>query len=262
MTRGLIPPELVEEIKDRTDIVNLVESYVPLTKKGRNFWGLCPFHLEDTPSFSVSPDKQIYYCFGCHKGGNAINFLMEYEHLSFPEALEKLAERAGIALPEKEMSPREKQFYDERRKLIAINESAMGYFCDMLSRSPMALEYLDCRGISPEMREKFALGYATGSWDGLKLHLKKEGFSEPDMVKSRCHFPLRVGTFFDRFRNRLMFPIWNEKVRSSPLWEESLTTVKALNTSILKRRFYTIKKNNLYALNFAKGRFATKKKPS
>ena len=105
-------------------------------KKGRNFWGLCPFHLEDTPSFSVSPDKQIYYCFGCHKGGNAINFLMEYEHLSFPEALEKLAERAGIALPEKEMSPREKQFYDERRKLIAINESAMGYFCDMLSRSP------------------------------------------------------------------------------------------------------------------------------
>lgn len=253
MTRGLIPPELVEEIKDRTDIVNLVESYVPLTKKGRNFWGLCPFHLEDTPSFSVSPDKQIYYCFGCHKGGNAINFLMEYEHLSFPEALEKLAERAGIALPEKEMSPREKQFYDERRKLIAINESAMGYFCDMLSRSPMALEYLDRRGISPEMREKFALGYATGSWDGLKLHLKKEGFSEPDMVKAGVISRSESGRFFDRFRNRLMFPIWNEKGKVIAFVGRIIDDSQSAKYVNTEETILYHKKNNLYALNFAKG---------
>ena len=247
MTRGLIPPELVEEIKDRTDIVNLVESYVPLTKKGRNFWGLCPFHLEDTP------DKQIYYCFGCHKGGNAINFLMEYEHLSFPEALEKLAERAGIALPEKEMSPREKQFYDERRKLIAINESAMGYFCDMLSRSPMALEYLDRRGISPEMREKFALGYATGSWDGLKLHLKKEGFSEPDMVKAGVISRSESGRFFDRFRNRLMFPIWNEKGKVIAFVGRIIDDSQSAKYVNTEETILYHKKNNLYALNFAKG---------
>ncbi len=252
MSRGLIPPELVEEIKDRTDIVNLVESYVPLTKKGRNFWGLCPFHLEDTPSFSVSPDKQIYYCFGCHKGGNAISFLMEYEHLSFPEALEKLAERVGIQLPEEEMSPREKQFFDEQRKLMAINEKAMEYFQAMLPKTPMALEYLDRRGISQEMREHFALGFAGSSWDGLKLFLKKEGFSEPDMVKAGVISRSESGRFFDRFRNRLMFPIWNEKGKVIAFVGRIIDdsqNAKYVNT---EETILYHKKNNLYALNFAK----------
>ena len=177
---------------------------------------------------------------------------MEYEHLSFPEALEKLAERAGIALPEKEMSPREKQFYDERRKLIAINESAMGYFCDMLSRSPWpwniwtAAEFLRNAG-------KICPRYATGSWDGLKLHLKKEGFSEPDMVKAGVISRSESGRFFDRFRNRLMFPIWNEKGKVIAFVGRIIDDSQSAKYVNTEETILYHKKNNLYALNFAKG---------
>lgn len=208
---AMIPKDIVDDIKDRTDIVNLIESYLPLNKKGRNYWGLCPFHLEDTPSFSVSGDKQMYYCFGCHKGGNVISFVMEYENLSFPEAVRKLGERAGISVPEEEMSPAQKKYYSERRRLIEVNEKAIEFFQQELAKSPACTSYLESRGIAPAMIQKFALGYAPESWDGLKKYLKKQGINDLDMLKAGVISKSENGRLFDRFRHRLMFPIWDAK---------------------------------------------------
>lgn len=119
---GKIPPAVIEEVRQRTDIVALISEYVVLKRTGRNFMGLCPFHTEDTPSFSVVPEKQIYYCFGCHKAGNAINFLMEMEHLTFPEAVEKLADRCGITIEKRELTPAEERAQQETADLLRINQ--------------------------------------------------------------------------------------------------------------------------------------------
>ncbi|MDO4542846.1 MAG: DNA primase, partial [Bacillota bacterium] len=208
---AMIPKELVDDIKDRTDIVNLIESYMPLTKKGRNHWGLCPFHLEDTPSFSVSGDKQMYYCFGCHKGGNAISFVMEYENISFPEAVRKLGERAGIPVPEEEMSPAQKKHYSQRRRLIEVNKKTIEFFQQQLAKSHSCRDYLNRRGVSPAMIEKFSLGYAPDSWDSLKNHLKKQGVGDLDMIQAGVVTKSDNGRIFDRFRDRLMFPIFDPR---------------------------------------------------
>lgn len=211
MSQGMIPRELIDEILDRTDIVQLIESYLPLKRQGRNLVGLCPFHLEDTPSFSVSPDKQMFYCFGCQKGGNAISFVMEYEHLSFQEAVAKLAQRAGITLPEREMTAHQKRTYDEKRRLTQINKAAATYYREQLKRTPLALSYLEKRGVSAEIAERFLLGYAADSWENLKQFLLKKGFTEPDMLKAGVISQGESGKYFDRFRNRLMFPICDKK---------------------------------------------------
>lgn len=211
MNQGMIPRELIEEILDRTDIVPLIESYLPLKRQGRNLVGLCPFHLEDTPSFSVSPDKQMYYCFGCQKGGNAISFVMEYEHLSFVEAVQKLATRAGVTLPEREMTAGQKRVYDEKRRLREINKAAALYYRQQLKHTPHAVDYLARRGISEEIAERFFLGYAADSWENLKNDLKQKGFSEPDLVLSGVITKAESGKCYDRFRNRLMFPICDKK---------------------------------------------------
>lgn len=211
MNQGMIPRELIDEILDRTDIVPLVESYLPLKRQGRNMVGLCPFHLEDTPSFSVSPDKQMYYCFGCQKGGNAISFVMEYEHLSFVEAVQKLAARAGVTLPEREMTPGQKKAYDEKRRLRDIHKEAVLYYQQQLKRSPIALDYLARRGISDEIAERFNLGYAADSWENLKNVLKQKGYREPDLILSGVITKAESGKCYDRFRNRLMFPICDKK---------------------------------------------------
>ncbi|MEG0874210.1 MAG: DNA primase [Clostridiales bacterium] len=251
MSKGLIPPELVEDIKDRTDMVSLVEAYIPLTKKGRNYWGLCPFHLEDTPSFSVSGDKQIYYCFGCHKGGNAISFLMEYKNLNFPDAVRELGERAGITIPEEEMTPQQKKYYDERKKLIAVNQEATKFFQNQLNKSTKCKDYLARRGVSQEMIEKFALGFAPDSWDGLKLYLKKQGFNDEDMAKAGVVSKSENNRVFDRFRNRLMFPICDAKGNDIAFVGRILEdgdTAKYVNTE--GTAIYH-KGKTLYALNLA-----------
>ena len=211
MTQGYIPNELIEEILDRTDIVALIESYIPLKRRGRNYVGLCPFHLEDTPSFSVSPEKQMFYCFGCQKGGSALTFVMEYEHLSFFEAAEKLAARAGVTLPEKQLSPGQQRVRDEKRRLTEINELAAKYYREQLKHSAVALQYLEKRGISPEIAERFSLGYARDSWEELKDFLKQKGYKEPELVSSGVITKAESGKCYDRFRNRLMFPICDKK---------------------------------------------------
>ena len=211
MATGRFPREVIDEILDRTDIVALIETVLPLKRQGRNMMGLCPFHLEDTPSFSVSPDKQMFYCFGCQKGGNAIDFIMENEHLSFPEALEKLADRAGVTLPKRELTPGQQRVYDEKRRLIEINKAAAAFFRRQLNDTPAALAYLKKRGIDMETAAAFGLGYAGDSWDALRNHLLGKGFKDPDLVTAGVVSKAESGRCFDRFRNRLMFPICDKK---------------------------------------------------
>ena len=211
MVQGMIPREIIDEILDRTDIVALIESYLTLKRQGRNMVGLCPFHLEDTPSFSVSPDKQMFYCFGCQKGGNAISFVMEYEHLSFVEAVEKLANRVGVTLPKREMTEGQKKVYDEKRRLKEINKAAAIFFHQQLQDSSEALAYLKKRGLSKEMIESFALGYAGDHWDHLRNELLKQGFREEDMLSAGVVSQSSNGRCYDRFRHRLMFPICDKK---------------------------------------------------
>lgn len=247
---GNVPKELVEEIVDRTDIVALIESYLPLKRQGRNLVGLCPFHLEDTPSFSVSPDKQMFYCFGCQKGGNALTFVMEYEHLSFLEAVQKLAARAGVTLPERELTPMQKKAYSEKRLLIEINNAASEFYQQQLRSSQMSIDYLKGRGISGEIAARFGLGYAPDAWDLLKNHLKAKGFSEGDMMKADVLSRNEAGRTYDRFRNRLMFPLCDKKGDcigfSGRVFDDSIP--KYLNTSETPV-FY--KSQNLFALHLA-----------
>ena len=163
------PEDVVEEVRTRNDIVDVISGYVKLQKKGANYFGLCPFHNEKSPSFSVSPQKQMYYCFGCGAGGNVITFVMEYENYTFPEALKVLADRAGVHLPEVEYSKEERAKADRRSTLLEINKLAAQYFYYQLRREggKTAYGYLTGRGLSEETIRKFGLGYSDKYSDDL-----------------------------------------------------------------------------------------------
>jgi DNA primase len=204
-----IPDELLEEIKAKSDIVDVVEQYVTLSKKtGANFFGLCPFHSEDTPSFSVSPGKQIFYCFGCHTGGDVINFIREIEKVPYRRALEILAERAGVRLPANE-DPKQQERYRQRDRLFAANTEAARYFYHALNGAAGAgaRAYLKERGISRATAVRFGLGYAPDEWTGLLDHLSAKGFSDGEIEKSGLFRLNRSNNRYDLFRDRLMFPI-------------------------------------------------------
>ncbi len=213
-----IPPEFIEELNRRLDIVDLVGRYVSLKKQGRNFVGLCPFHSEDTPSFIVSPEKQIFHCFGCHKGGNAINFLMGIENLTFPEAIEKLASMQGMDMPRQEITPEEKARIAKRQNYFKLNDLARDFYQDYLwsKQGEKARAYLENRGMSPDLVKKFALGYAPDQWDSLLSFLLKKGYNHRQ-IEDAGLITLREGgndgsyKGFDRFRHRVMFPILDFK---------------------------------------------------
>lgn len=207
--------ELVEEVRSRSDIVDIIGGYVHLQKKGSNYFGLCPFHNEKSPSFSVSASKQIYYCFGCGKGGNVIGFVMEYENESFQEALKQLADRAGIALPEQSESLEERQRADYRSILLAIQKEAATFFYYQL-KSPvgaLGLAYLKNRGLSDETIKGFGLGYADQHPRSLYEHLKGKGYTDRQLADSGLVKIDEKGAY-DKFWNRVMFPIMdvNNKV--------------------------------------------------
>ncbi len=197
--------EIIERVRDSSDIVEVIASYLPLKRKGRNWWGKCPFHQEKTPSFSVSPDKQIYHCFGCHKGGNVFSFIMEYEKVAFPDALKLLAARAHIALPERSFKRESK----ELDQLYYAHELAAGFFAEHLRDSRKTLEYLKTRKLTDETIEKFQLGYAPDSWDAFMTYAKSKSLTESDLEKAGLIVKSERGTFYDRFRDRLAFPIFN-----------------------------------------------------
>lgn len=208
-----IPPDVIDRIREATDIVDLISEYVKLDKKGANYFGLCPFHPEKTPSFSVHPGKQIFHCFGCGIGGNVFTFLQEHDKLSFIEAARELAQRAGIVLPEQETAAREADEYD---RLYRANEFACRYFSRQLREGKgeeydRVRRYLKERSVSSDLAKTFRLGYAPQGWDGLLSEIRKnapQGLDMRDFLNAGL-LQRKEERLFDRFRGRLMFPITN-----------------------------------------------------
>lgn len=200
--------EIVEEVRSRSDIVDVVSGYVKLQRRGSSYLGLCPFHNEKTPSFSVSPDKQIYHCFGCGAGGNVITFLMEYENYSFQEALGILAQRAGISLPKEEMSKEARAQADLRASLLEINKLAANYFYYQLKQpqGKQGLDYLTNRKLSKETIRRFGLGFANKTSDDLYRYLKSKNYSD-EILKQTGLVTIEEQKTHDKFWNRVMFPI-------------------------------------------------------
>lgn len=249
-----IPDELIEEIKSRNDIVTVVGQYVRLDKRSSaNLFGLCPFHHEDTPSFSVSPSKQIFYCFGCHKGGNVITFIREIEKCTWPQALKILADRVGIQLPEPD-----DQAYRERLErttsLQKIYLEAARYFYHSL-HSPagaVARRYLQERAISDSTARKFGLGYALDEWDGLLLHLRRQGLDDHQLISQSGLFKRgKTDGFYDLFRNRLMFPIFDAMGKIVAFGGRVLDDSQPKYLNSPETPLYT-KGRHLYGLNLAK----------
>ena len=218
MSLGLIPQEIIEQVKDRTDILDVVSGYVTLSKAGQNFKGLCPFHSEKTPSFMVSPSRQIFHCFGCGTGGNTFTFVMKMEGTSFPETVRELARKAGIAVPEAAQGARPSQDTGNREKLEQLNEVAQAWFMHNLTQAEAGREarlYLKERGMFEDTLEAFGFGYAPESWDGLLKHLLKNGYTLPDLLagglittkESSGRNPKDASGYYDKFRARVMFPI-------------------------------------------------------
>ncbi len=203
--------EIVEEVRSRTDIVDVISQYVSLQKKGSQYFGLCPFHNEKTGSFSVSPQKQMYYCFGCGAGGNVFSFLMNYDNMTFKEAIEELAPKCGVELPQREMTYQEKQRADRRSRLFEINKEAAGYYYKML-RSPegqQAMAYFTKRELTADTLHKFGLGCTSKYSDSLYKYLRGKGY-EDDILKDCGLITIdekRGG--HDKFWNRAMFPIFD-----------------------------------------------------
>ena len=201
--------EFVEEVRTQNDIVDVISAYVTLKKRGSSYFGLCPFHGEKTPSFHVDPAKQMYYCFGCGAGGNVITFLMEYENFSFPEAVERLASRAGISMPLQDFSAGRKREEDRRNTLYQINKDAANYFYVQRrsSRGQTAQRYLENRQLLPETVRSFALGYALPYRDDLYRYLKQKGYTDDILKDSGLVRFEEASGGSDRFWNRVMFPI-------------------------------------------------------
>ena len=210
------PEDIVEQVRLANDIVDVIGSFVTLKKRGSNYVGLCPFHNEKTPSFTVQRSTQLYYCFGCHKGGSVYTFLMEHENMTYPEAIRYLAERAHITLPEQQFSAGERAAHDRRTRMLEMNKEAATYYFANL-RTPQgerAKNYLKGRGLSDETIRSFGLGYAGKGGDHLYRYLKEKEF-EPDMMQQAGLVDIsEKNGVSDRFWNRVMFPIMdmNQKV--------------------------------------------------
>ena len=207
----IIDDEIIRRVKEESDIVEWIGRYTKLEKKGRNYMGLCPFHTEKTPSFSVQPDKGYYHCFGCGAGGDVIKFLMEKEGLGFIEAVEKLAEDLHIDL---KPSFRDTEGEKKRNRMVAMNREAALYYMEILSRNPHCLNYLKNRNIARDMILAFGLGFAPAGGDQLLGHMKKKGYDEKELFEANLvSFNEERNHYYDRFRNRLIFPIIDRKSR-------------------------------------------------
>lgn len=245
--------ELIEEVRSRSDIVDVIGSYVNLKHKGNSYSACCPFHHEKTPSFHVSREKQMYHCFGCGVGGNVFTFLMEHENMTFPEAVEELAGKAGVALPERSMSKDEQKRADERTKIKEMNKIAAGYFHYLLKtdHGTAALAYLTNRGLTDETITKFGLGYSDKFSDDLYKYLKSKGYKDEEMIKAGL---IKVDEKYgpsDRFWNRVMYPIIDPNNRvigfgGRVMGEGTPKYINSQDTPVFD------KSRNLYGLNLAK----------
>ncbi|MBP3701434.1 MAG: DNA primase [Lachnospiraceae bacterium] len=246
------PDELVEEVRTRNDIVDVVGQYVRLTKKGSTYFGLCPFHNEKTGSFSVAPNKQMYYCFGCHAGGNVITFLMEYENITFPEALKVLADRAGITLPQREATAQEKREADLRSQILEINKEAGRYFYYQMKRDreQKAYRYLTERGLSDETIRKFGLGYSNPYENDLYQYLKSKGYRD-EILKETGLVKIEERGSYDKFWNRVMFPIMDVNNRIIGFGGRVMGQGEPKYLNSPETKVFD-KGRNLYGLNLAK----------
>lgn len=245
--------DLLEEIRNRCDVVDIISEYVHLKPAGKGFKGLCPFHEEKTPSFMVSPEKQLFHCFGCGEGGNVFNFLMKYEKLSFFEAVKMLARKSGVPLPVDE--EKENILHKKKERLYKLNNLVANYYRECLFRTNQGkkvINYFKKRGINDTSVEKYKLGYAPSSWDALSNFLKKKGYSCEELIKAGLIKKSKIeGKYIDYFRDRIIFPIFNLSGRvigfGGRVLDDSLP--KYINSP--ETLVYN-KGSNLYSLNFAK----------
>jgi DNA primase len=207
-----VPEEKLAEIRNAADIVEVISSRVLLKKTGKDYSGLCPFHSEKTPSFTVSPTKQIFHCFGCGTGGSVFNFLMLYENITFPEAIETLSRQYGIPLPSRNMTDRDKQRISERQHLLDINKKVMAFYREVLLKKPEAgnaRRYIKNRNTRRELVDSFSLGYAPDGWDSLVKYLTRSKISLQMADRAGLVVPRQQKGYYDRFRNRIVFPIFD-----------------------------------------------------
>lgn len=245
--------DLIEEIRLKNDIVDVISGYVKLQKKGSSYFGLCPFHNEKSPSFSVSPQKQMYYCFGCGAGGNVVTFIMEYENYSFPEALKLLADRAGISLPEIEYSREAKEQADLKSTLLEINKQAAAYFYFQLRRDSgkQAYEYLTDRGLSEETIKKFGLGYSDKYSNDLYKYMKKKNFSDELLKDSGLFNVDEKRGMYDKFWNRVIFPIMDVNNKVIGFGGRVMGDAKPKYLNSPETKVFD-KSRNLYGMNIAR----------
>ena len=244
------PQRFLDELVDRSDIVDVVSSYVSLSKKGGNYFGLCPFHNEKTGSFSVAPDKQIYYCFGCHHGGGVIQFVMEIENLDFPNAVRFLAKRANMEVPEDNTGLEESR---RRQRVLAVNRDAARWFYSNLSRPEGAAvaAYLERRKISRKTAMNFGLGASLDQWDALLNAMLEKGYTKADLLAAGLVVSNQKGRIYDKFRNRLMFPVIDVKGDVVAFGGRVLDKSEPKYMNTTETIVYS-KRRNLYGINLAK----------
>ena len=247
------PPAFLDELAARNPIEEVVGQYVSLKRSGANMFGLCPFHGEKTASFSVAPDKGIYYCFGCHKGGNAVNFMMEIEGLSYPDAVRSLAKRVGMEVPDDEQYQSK---YRQQERLWALHKEAARFFHAKLNapEGAAALQYALGRGMPKSTIINFGIGYAPDSWSSLVDHLRKKGYTDQELRDSGLvTVSKKNGNLFDRFRDRLMFPIIDVRGNvigfGGRIMKNDPNAAKYLNSP---ETLIFNKRKNLFGLNVAK----------
>lgn len=245
--------DIIEEVRSKNDIVDVVSQYVKLTRKGSSYFGLCPFHNEKTPSFSVTPGKQMYYCFGCGAGGNVFNFIMEYENYTFGEALKHLADRAGVELPKIEYSKEVRQKAQEKAELLEINKQAAQYFYYQLrtDKGQRGYEYLKNRGLSEETMRKFGLGYSDKFSDGLYRFLKSKGYQDERLRESGLFNVDERHGMYDKFWNRVIFPIMDVNNRVIGFGGRVMGDAKPKYLNSPETKIFD-KSRNLYGLNIAR----------
>jgi DNA primase len=248
------PQTFLDDLKRQADIVRVVGDYVQLKKKGANWMACCPFHNEKTPSFSVSPAKEIFYCFGCHKGGSVFNFVMEMERVSFPEAIKLVAEKSGVPLPKLIDDSRFEARRNEADAVIELNKWAMEWWEQQLESSGearIARDYLNSREITDETRRTFRMGYALDSWDALSIHLRQKGATQDQIERSGLVVKKEEGGSYDRFRGRLIFPVMDIQGKPIAFGGRTLRDEDAKYINSPETAAY-VKGRNLFGLNLTR----------
>ncbi|HKY27474.1 MAG TPA: DNA primase [Pyrinomonadaceae bacterium] len=249
------PQTFIDDLRRQADIVRVIQDYVQLKKKGANWMACCPFHKEKTPSFSVSPTKEIFYCFGCHKGGSVFTFVMEIERVAFPEAIKIVAEKSGVPLPKLIDDSRFEAKRQESEEVIRLNKWALEWWEQQLDSDSVeargARNYLDQREITKETRNAFHLGYAPDSWEAITSYLKQKGASEYQIERSGLVVKKEDGGFYDRFRGRLMLPVMDVQGRPIAFGARTLKDDAAKYINSPETAAY-IKGRNLFGLNLTR----------